>query len=87
MINCVILAGSSEKKLQDKHNKAFVNINSKPMICYVVEALKSSGIVDKIAVVGQIIDSSGLKEDIDYVIDDRGSIIDNVLAGIECFGN
>lgn len=85
MINCVILAGSSEKKLQGKHEKAFININTRPMISYVVDALKSSAVIDKIAIVGHLSDVNELDSDIDYVIEDKGSMLENALAGIECF--
>ncbi|WP_038002093.1 NTP transferase domain-containing protein, partial [Thermoanaerobacter thermocopriae] len=49
-MNAVILAGSTkEDKLPDK---AFVKINGKFMISYVIEALRGCDKIDKIAVVG-----------------------------------
>jgi len=85
MVNCVILAGSSEKKLRDKHDKAFININTMPMIYYVVNALKSSNVIDKIAIVGNFNNVNEIDTDIDYIIEDKGSMFENALAGIKCF--
>ncbi|WP_207644719.1 nucleotidyltransferase family protein [Caloranaerobacter ferrireducens] len=86
MINSIILAGKSEKKLNGKYTKALVSINGKPMISYVIKALKESGVVDKIVVIGDRdeINKAGL-EDVEFIIQDRGSIIDNVIAGVDYF--
>ncbi|WP_197051412.1 nucleotidyltransferase family protein [Caloranaerobacter azorensis] len=86
MINSIILAGRSEKKLDGKLSKALVNINGKPMIYYVIKALKESGVIDKIVIVGdkEELDKIGL-EDVEFIIQDRGSIIDNVIAGVDYF--
>lgn len=86
MINSIILAGKSEKELNGKYTKATVDINGKPMISYVIKALKESGVVDKIVIIGDRdeINKAGL-EDVDIVIQDRGSIIDNVIAGVDYF--
>lgn len=83
-MNAVILAGSNkEEKLPDK---AFIKINGRYMVSYVIEALKSSSKIEKIAVVG---DSQKLKEKqiegIDIIIEQSGNIMDNVIKGIQPF--
>lgn len=85
-MNAVILAGSSkDEKLPDK---AFIKINGKYMISYVIEALRGSGQIEKIAVVG---DSKKLKEKqiegIDIIVEQSGNIMDNVISGIQPFIN
>ncbi|MGB9679045.1 MAG: nucleotidyltransferase family protein [Thermoanaerobacteraceae bacterium] len=85
-MNAVILAGSSkDDKLPDK---AFIKIKGKHMIEYVIKALKESGKVDKIAVVG---DSLKIKENaiegIDIVVEQGKNIMDNVLNGVKPFIN
>lgn len=85
-MNAIILAGSSkEDKLPDK---AFVEINGKYMISYVIEALRGCDKIDKIAVVG---DADKLKEKniqgIDMIIEQSDNIMDNVLKGVQPFKN
>lgn len=86
MINSIILAGKSEKKLDGKYTKALININGKPMISYVIKALKESGVVEKIVVIGDKDEFNKVElEDVELIIQDRGSIIDNVIAGVNYF--
>jgi len=83
-VNAVILAGSTkEDKLPDK---AFVKINGKFMISYVIEALRGCDKIDKIAVVGN---SQKLKKvaGIDFIIEQVDNLMDNVLKGVEPFKN
>lgn len=86
MINSIILAGKSEKKLDGKYTKALININGKPMISYVIKALKESGVVEKIVVIGDRDEFNKVElEDVELIIQDRSSIIDNVIAGVNYF--
>ncbi|MEG6567470.1 nucleotidyltransferase family protein [Thermoanaerobacterium saccharolyticum] len=83
-MNALILAGSSgDEKLPEK---ALIKIKDKYMISYVIDALRDSGKVDKIAVVG---DREKLQciDGIDILIDQGNSIIENVVKGIEPFKN
>ncbi|MDI3311231.1 MAG: nucleotidyltransferase family protein [Thermoanaerobacterium sp.] len=83
-MNALILAGSTgDEKLPEK---ALIKIKDRYMISYVIDALRGSGKVDKIAVVG---DREKLQciEGIDILIDQGNSIIENVLKGIEPFKN
>ncbi|HHW57605.1 MAG TPA: NTP transferase domain-containing protein [Clostridia bacterium] len=81
-MNAIILAGSTkEDRLPDK---AFIEINGKYMISYVIEALKGCDKIEKIAAVG---DSGKLKkiEGIDIVIEQADNIMNNVLKGVQPF--
>ncbi|RKD30916.1 nucleotidyltransferase family protein [Thermohalobacter berrensis] len=85
MVNCVILAGKTEKMLRGKKSKGIVDINGKPMVSYVIQALKDSGVVDRIVLVGDKTVYSSLNSKIENVINDKGSMIDNVKAGVNYF--
>lgn len=83
-MNALILAGSTgDEKLPEK---ALIKIKDRYMISYVIDALRGSGKVDKIAVVG---DREKLQciDGIDILIDQGNSIIENVVKGIEPFKN
>lgn len=83
-MNAIILAGSTgEEKLPDK---ALIKIKGKYMITYVIDALRQSGKIDKIAVVGDRNKLNHL-DDIDLIIDQGSSIVENVIKGIEPFKN
>ena len=88
MINAVILGGKSEKLLEGQANKGLIDINGKPMISYVIESIRASNIIDKIVIVGNKSDYTNPSYfNIDGMIEDRGSIIENVRAGVEYFKN
>lgn len=83
-MNALILAGSTgDEKLPEK---ALIKIKDRYMISYVIDALRDSGKIDKIAVVG---DKEKLQciDGIDILIDQGNSIIENVVKGIEPFKN
>lgn len=83
-MNALILAGSTgDEKLPEK---ALIKIKGRYMISYVIDALRGSGKVEKIAVIG---DKEKLKciDGIDILIEQGSSIIENVVKGIEPFKN
>lgn len=83
-MNALILAGSTgDEKLPEK---ALIKIKDRYMISYVIDALRDSGKIDKIAVVG---DREKLQciDGIDILIDQGNSIIENIVKGIEPFKN
>lgn len=83
MLNCVILAGSDDQYLKTEKEKAFIELKNRPMIKYVIDALRESGYIEKIAVVGERQHLSKL--DVDIIIDDKGSMLNNIQAGVERF--
>ncbi|WP_026487059.1 nucleotidyltransferase family protein [Caldanaerobius polysaccharolyticus] len=87
MLNAIVLAGSGDgDKLPDK---PLLKIKDKPMILYVTDALKASGIIDRIVVVGNAAGLSPLFEGDDCctVLDGGGNMLDNLLLGVRYLGD
>jgi GTP:adenosylcobinamide-phosphate guanylyltransferase len=86
-MRCVIFAGgrpSQEDPLYEFTRgdpKALLNIAGRPMISWIIAALESSRSVDSIAIVGLNANLS-LGNEIEFIAD-QGSLLDNVLAGIQ----
>lgn len=83
MLNAVVLAGSGDgDKLP---NKPLLKIKDKPMILYVTDALKATGIVNKIVIVGNARNLSSLfkGDDICHVINGGKNMMDNLVLGIK----
>ena len=55
----IILAGGKGKRMGADISKQFLTINSKPIICYTIEAFQKSDLIDEIIVVLP-------KDEIDY---------------------
>ncbi len=76
-MDVIVLAGekkgSQNGKAEEKINKAFYKIKDKHMIEYVVETLRKSSCIGRIAVVGP-------KDKLEQVI---GGIVDNVVEGTD----
>jgi molybdopterin-guanine dinucleotide biosynthesis protein A len=89
-VDVIVLAGekkgSPNGRAEEKINKAFYKIKDKHMIEYVVEALRKSGGIGKIAVVGP---KDKLEEVVggiaDFVIEGADSIVSNILLALDCF--
>lgn len=83
-MKALVLAGGSNTQFGEKAvNKALLNINGRPMVDYVVEALDGSRYIDQIMLVG-------LPELVQYVSYSRcrvipadGDLIDNLLDGLK----
>jgi molybdopterin-guanine dinucleotide biosynthesis protein A len=88
-VNALILAGEDHDT--DKLGtsvKALIDIHGKPMVKYIIDALKKSDIIDKIAMVGPHEKLYELfHEEVDYIVDGEHSIIDNVLEGMQYLGS
>lgn len=87
MLNAVILAGSGD---DDKlPNKPLLKIKDKPMILYVTDALKATGIVDRIVIVGNAKNLSPLfkGDDICHVINGGKNMMDNLVLGVKYLGD
>jgi GTP:adenosylcobinamide-phosphate guanylyltransferase len=86
MINSIILAGKSSKGLEGKKNKGLIDINGKPMLLYVIDALKKSDVVDRIVIVSDPEDLKNINlVGVEKVIKDAGTMIDNIIKGVEYF--
>ena len=88
-MDVIVLAGEkkdSNNNTEEKLNKAFYKIKDKYMIDSVVETLRKSGSIDRIAVVGPKDKLESVIGDmVDYVIEGADSIVSNVLLTLECF--
>jgi molybdopterin-guanine dinucleotide biosynthesis protein A len=89
-VDVIVLAGEkkdiSNSSGEEKINKAFYKIKDKYMIEYVVEALRNSGSIDRITVVGPKDKLEPVIGGIvDNVIEGTGSIVSNILLALECF--
>lgn len=87
-MDVIVLAG--EKKgvsgSEEKINKAFYKIKDKHMIEYVVETLRKSSVIGRIAVVGPKDKLQPVIGDVvDYIIEGTDSIVSNVLLALEHF--
>lgn len=86
-MHAVILAGGdSEAVSSGKVSKAVVELKGRPMIHYVIDALRSADEVEKIMVIGNVDVLKPLIGDhVDILVEERDSIIDNVLEAINFF--
>ncbi|WDU82607.1 nucleotidyltransferase family protein [Caloramator sp. Dgby_cultured_2] len=84
MVNALILAGD---KGEDGKPKALLEIKGRFMIEYVIDALRDSGVVDNIYVVGDEI----LKDKIGHVVDgfikSNGEMLDNIKYSVKSIGD
>lgn len=88
MVDAIVLAGADNDgrlaACDGAHHEALIDIAGKPMICYVLEALKACGGVGRVAVVGPRDALEGAIPSVDTVfVERRGSILGNLWAGIE----
>ncbi|WP_158212377.1 nucleotidyltransferase family protein [Natranaerobius trueperi] len=95
MVKCVVLAGSSESSKEIAlisstseyvTNKAFLEINGKPMIRYIISALEESEYVKEIVVVGPVDSLNNcLSNFTGTVVEEHesGKVLDNVIKGIQ----
>ncbi len=88
MVNALILAGGEKEQIGLETNvKALIKINERPMVEYVIHALQKCELVDKIGIIGS---HEKLRHEIgnqvDYIIEGKGSIIQNVVEGVKHMG-
>lgn len=87
MFSAVVLAGTGKPEPlteQEKVlNKAFININGKPLIAYILEALEGSSLIGNVAAVGpeQGLEEIRRKGYHFKLVPEQGTMLDNVAAG------
>ncbi|MFO7153675.1 MAG: nucleotidyltransferase family protein [Caldicoprobacter oshimai] len=89
-MNAVILAGDNQADLAriNVTNKALLSICGRPMIEYVVDALRCSSSVDGISIVGPVDPLKDcLGSRVDYYFEDTGSFFENLEAAMQPFKN
>jgi len=88
-LNVVILAG--EQALNDsgsKSNKAFIKINGRMMIDYVIDAVVKTDNISKITVVGNCENlPDHIRQKVDTILESSGSIINNLVMGVNSFNS
>lgn len=88
MFNAVLMAGTGKPEpLTDQEgvsNKAFIKVKDKALITYVMQALISSSLVDRIAVVGPEADLEELfgGQSKVEIIPEKGVLLDNLAEGL-----
>lgn len=88
MIDAIVLAGAGKEsdltRENNIDNKAFIEINKKPLVAYVAEALATSGMVDRIAVVGPAKRLEPLAEKYGIIaVPEADGITENLQAGYD----
>ncbi|SEF38705.1 MobA-like NTP transferase domain-containing protein [Caloramator fervidus] len=84
MVNALILAGDRGK---DGTPKALIKIKDRYMIEFLIEALKSSGVVKNIYVVGDEILNNKIGHLVDGFIKSKGEMFENLRFGIKVIGD
>ncbi len=83
-VDALVLACGSSKHLKSEVTaKALIEINSRPMVEYVIDSLKASKSVSKIAVVAPPIShSSSWLDKVDLLITSEGTLTENMKIGL-----
>lgn len=86
-VDTVVLAGGEGAVLDPACRfKGLLDLAGKPMVEWVVDALREAGLIEGLAVVVPTAEDLGSWVDkVDKVVVSDGNIMDNVLAGIESF--
>ncbi|MGB9682766.1 MAG: NTP transferase domain-containing protein [bacterium] len=91
MYDCIVLAGGGEKSAEvlgkKASSKGAVPILNKPMVGYVLEAVKGVSLVNRLLYIGDTSVLSKLEISIHYSYPDTGSIFENLIKGLEFFQN
>lgn len=90
-VDVIILAGAENKgPLQECSSsgyEALIEINGLPMVEYVIQAVRGSDAVERMAVVGPVeILQSQLSGQVDYLVQSKDSIVANIQEGIRALG-
>lgn len=90
MYKAVVMAGGGKESLKNFNNqgitsKSALPVLGKPMVSYVLYALRESKSVDKILYVGDLEPLSKISIKVDYTLPDSGSLFLNVIKALEFF--
>jgi len=87
-INAIVLAGDGKKGAvqPDVENKALLMINGRPMVSYVMDALRNAPEIGRISITGPVSElKKYLGDKADYYIEGGDSLFDNLNAGLKPF--
>ncbi|MBM3450303.1 MAG: hypothetical protein FJX78_04890 [Armatimonadetes bacterium] len=80
----VLAGGPHEPALPDGiANKSFLEVAGKPLVAWVLEALRASPSIARIALVAPASAPASIRAGADEVIEERGDFLQNILAGLE----
>ncbi|MGC8972335.1 MAG: NTP transferase domain-containing protein [bacterium] len=90
MYKAVVMAGGGKESLklfknQDVTSKGAIPILGKPMVSYVLEALKNAKNVDEILYIGDLEVLSNISIKVDYSLPDSGGLFSNLMRALEFF--
>lgn len=90
-VNALVLAGHGPpdalREYTSASNKALIDVNGKPMLQYVVDALTRADRVERVVVVGPRQDLSAAIAGPNLAfVDDAGDIVENIRAGARALG-
>ena len=89
MTDAIVTAGGTLKpesellKATGIEKKALIPIAGKPMIGWVIDALRGSGQVNNIAIVGLEPEDLNYNDDMLHFVKSTGNLVDNVFAGVK----
>jgi len=89
MFNAVVLAGGGKPEplteQEGVSNKAFIKLQKKPIIAYILDALHDASSIDRIMVVGPQEELEELNRDRSFfeIVAEQGSMLENLAAGFE----
>jgi len=86
MVDAIVLAGTDKKRLINGENKAFLKIDGRYVIDYVIDALKSAKTIEKIAIVGpeEKIKEINSKADKKIIaLKEKGSLLENAVCAYD----
>jgi len=88
-MNAIILAGGRTGSINSQQGgKALIPLKGSPMIQYVINALKSSLIINNVLVVGDVeLLQPIIGDEVEYIIEDQNDIMDNVLYALSYFAS
>lgn len=90
MYKAVIMAGGGKESLrlfknQNVTSKGAIPILGKPMVAYVLEALRDAKNVDEVLYIGDLDALSSISLKVEYSLPDSGSLLSNLIRALEFF--
>lgn len=87
MTDVILLGGGSLKRKFKKENvpsKAFIEVKEKPIIEYIIDAVRGSDLIGRIvAVVPDEADVEGWKDKVDVILSSTASFTENIRQGLD----
>lgn len=90
MYKAVVMAGGGKESLKNFNeqgitSKSALPVLGRPMVSYILDALRESKNADKILYIGDLEPLSKISIKVDYTLPDSGSLFSNVIKALEFF--